>query len=526
MKKNRQIYLSWNSFNGGFVVAAKAIQLLSDNEKIIIDEIRYLHDKPLKDTAIAEKKAFLGEKTITELLKDTKVAEDDNIRKKIIDCHDIGELLYRNKKPTFENKLLHISNLTDYQSIYNAVINYIKITFPKDIDVDLHINVSPGTPQMHVVWLMLNSTGFLPSGTRLWSSQFIRNKNKTVLNPIDFKPHHYLSHVLKSGYGKVNSIQINPNETLSGKRKAAEYKIQLFTAIPDAPLLLLGERGVGKSTYVEKFIARDDLPFESLVCGIFSEELMRSELFGYEKGAFTGATSDKDGILSKFKSGGILFLDEIHDLSKPLQRQLMQVLQTGCFYPIGAKKPLLAKFKLVTASNLSIDALVGEKLDIDFFDRIARFIIEIPPLRKCKEDLELYWQKAWNEIGNFEEAPSLIWNETLKKYLNAQELYGNFRDLQKLISYIMAYYIGGNKKDLAIQKAIAEFEKWKSKKMEYPKSDKYFINNATYKEIVGVFNADLVTWAKEHYGGLDEAAKALGRSKSMLYVDMRNKTMM
>ncbi len=516
MKKRKQVYLSWHSFNAGFVVAAKAIELLETKEKVKIDEIWYLQSQALSNQNILEKNAFLqdGERD--------KVKELDD-RRKISTCRDIGKQL--KKRPQFQNQILHIKGVTDYQSIYNQVIEFLKQNLKERPELELNINVSPGTPQMHVVWLMLNASGYLPNNTRLWSTQYEKKKNKTILKEIDFKPQTYLSQVLKSGYKKVLPVTINPNETLSNKRKEAERKIKLFSAIPNCPLLLLGERGIGKSTYVKSLILNQnpDLPSAEIACGTFSEALLRSELFGHKKGSFTGAISDKKGILDKFKRGGILFLDEIHDLPKPLQRQLMQVLQTGEFYPIGETTPSFAKFQLISASNQSINVLKNQTLDRDFFDRIARFIVEIPPLRESKEDIEKYWESCWNQLSNFENAPPLIWNKKIEKFLTNHNLFGNFRDLQQIISHIIAFVVGGYSKEESCNLAIKEFQLWDKESVEETDSNQtFFQRGLTHKEISIHFNRVLANWAKKEYGGLSEASKRLERAESTLYQDLRS----
>ena len=285
---------------------------------------------------------------------------------------------------------------------------------------------------------------------------------------------------------------------------------------------MIGERGTGKSTYVRtivKSIQKEKEAYAELACGTFSNELMRSELFGYKEGAFTGAIKDKDGILSKFSKGGVLFLDEIQDLSNELQRHLMQVLQTGEYYPLGATEPIKANFRLIAASNTKYREL-NTKLDLDFLDRISRFVIEIPPLRECLEDIELYWKNVWNEVANFEDAPLIIWNESLEKFIFSQDLNGNFRDLQKLASYIIAFYSQTHKTEVAITKAINEFKKWKLDDISNEKNI-YFRFKSTYNEIIADFNKDLAEWAIKKYGGKKEASKVLSRSESMLSKDLK-----
>jgi len=515
--KRKQILLTWDAFNNGFVVTAKTVMLLFEKYDIQIDEIFYLQSQKLQKSNLAEIDVFLNRKKSSKLLSEFN---DEKTIQRLKDCYNIRESLY--KIPKFTNRNIDIKNVTDYQSIYDNLVSLIKNEFYGNDNLDLHINVSPGTPHMHVVWLMLNSAGYLPSSTTLWSSQWIREKNKTVLNKINFKPKTFLSEVLKSKYLKTRLPEINPNDTKSEKRKEAETRLKIFSHIPNAPMLLLGERGTGKSTYARTLIKKyqgEDLPFEELACGTFSEELMRSELFGHEKGAFTGADKGKKGILAKFTNGGILFLDEIHDLTKPLQRHLMQVLQTGMYFPVGAEKPKKAKFRLITASNISYKELSSKKLDADFLDRIARFVVEIPPLRNCREDIELYWEKVWKEVTNFDNSPTLIWNDRLSDFINNNELSGNFRDLQKIASYIVAYFLSTKNATKSVNLAIHEYEKWEQK-IEIDTGQNYFKENKTYTEIIAEFNKDLAKWAIDKYESKKEASKILNRSESMLSKDL------
>ena len=508
---NKQILLTWDAFNNGFVVTANTVFLL-EKESIQIDEIIYLQHQKLSECNLAEIDVFYKKTKLSDAIKNCK---EDKYRLRLHDCYDISTKI--KKIPKFRNKNININNVTDYQSIYDNIINFLKLEFKDKSNFNLHINVSPGTPHMHVVWLMLNSAGFLPAGTSLWSSQWVKEKNKTVLNKVNFKPRTLLSEVLKSKYLKKYQPEINPNETVSSKRRAAEERIRLFAHIPNSPILLIGERGTGKSTYTRTLINRyqeEYIEYAELACGTFSEELMRSELFGHEAGAFTGAIKKKEGILAKFRKNGILFLDEIHDLSKPLQRQLMQVLQTGEYYPIGSDKSQKSAFKLVTASNLTYQEL-SNRLDADFLDRIARFVVEIPPLRECRNDIQNYWLKVWREVANFEDAPPVIWNKKLKEFLFQDNLYGNFRDLQKIASYIIAFYFETKDKKISVDKALEEFSKWKADK-PMQQQNSYFIKNKTHQEIIANFERDLTLWAIKEYGGKKEAALKLGRTEDML----------
>jgi len=520
--KKKQILVTWDAYNNGFVVTAKVINMLLKEHKIKIDELLYLQNQNLTESNLAEIDIFFERKKYGDVLEKPLIKSNDILKKRVQECNRLKEdIQLEIKLPVLKNKRVNIKSVTNYQSIYDS-LRYIVKEFYDNDDIDLHINVSPGTPQMHVVWLMMNTSGLFPFGTSLWSSQWDKKKEKTTLEKITFKPNSFLSEVLEKKHLGNHSPIINTNDTKSINRREAEEKLAIFSHIPNAPILLLGERGTGKSTYVRtivKSIQGNNKPYSELACGTFSDELMRSELFGYKKGSFTGANKDKAGVLSKFKEGGLLFLDEIQDLSKELQRQLVQVLQTGEYYPLGAIEPEIATFRLITATNIKHNELLN-KLDLDFLDRISRFIVEIPPLRECLEDLELYWKNVWNEVANFEAAPAMIWNKSIELYISTQELNGNFRDLQRLASYIVAFYYKTHKKEFAVKEAIIEFEKWNINNIQQGK-ESYFRLNSSYTEIVADFNRDLAEWAIKNYGNKKEASKGLSRSESMLSKDLR-----
>lgn len=524
-QKLKHFLLTWDSLNNGFQVAVRAVDLLHVHHDIQINTILYLQDKNLSEQNLAELKTFRDPsqwgREEGNLPKDHKKYQD----RLAYVAEKAGEWEEFSMKPQVEQKRIHLSSITHYQSIYDQLR-----TFLHDWEAEqkqafqLHINVSPGTPQMHVVWLMLNASGFLPLNTKLWSTQYDREKDKQILNPVNFKPRTYLSEVLQRNSRLAVGPNVNPNATNSTARKTAIEKLEWFASLPSIPLLILGERGVGKSTLVRKHIHErllPEIPYYELACGTFREELFRAELFGYQKGAFTGASSDKKGILDAFKEDGILFLDEIHDLSSPLQRELIQVLQTGEFYPIGSTKAQKARFRLITASNLSLAALHSPKvLAPDFFDRIVHAFVEIPPLRECKEDLEAYWKITWELVAGKNEPA--IWNKRLAEFLASAQLSGNFRDLQRLAAQILVHYLSLRKKNpaKAVQLGCQAFLSF-HEQLSFPQSKGpgYFKPEATFKEMEAHFRFDLVQQSEKYYGSIEKAAEVLGRAVSTLYQD-------
>jgi len=536
-KKQQHILLTWDARNTGFVVTADTVRMLNERiaeeakakpgaEVPTLGKVIYLlHDK-LSHQNQLELDVFLGKKRFSDASKEAEkqseegsekaIASEERV-KRLRQCREIAERVL--PVPKIEMRLLSIDRVVDYESIFSKVSEFLKQNLYNLENTILHINISPGTPQMQVVWLMLNSMGYLPSYTRLWSGQWVREERKSQLFPIAFKPREYLG-VLLDKKNKELAPALDTSQTLSPARREAEGLIKLFLSVPGVPMLVLGERGTGKSTYLRQFANSlankregKPLPYEELACGLFSQELLRSELFGHTRGSFTGADADKEGILGKFKDGGILFLDEIQDLSKPLQRMLLQVLQTRKYRPIGGSNDLACDFRLVSASNLRQEELLA-RLDLDFYDRVASMVVEVPPLRQCRDDLRRYWKDVWERIS--EESPLDIWSEELEDFLKNDELRGNFRDLQKLAAYVHAFYHESKGSREAIEKALSYYRRFDSASAETSDAHGLFQRGLTHTEMVAEYELRMVEWAIREYGGKAQASEALGRSIDML----------
>ncbi|HEX8776569.1 MAG TPA: sigma-54 factor interaction domain-containing protein, partial [Rhodanobacter sp.] len=158
----------------------------------------------------------------------------------------------------------------------------------------------------------------------------------------------------------------------------------------DSSVLVLGESGTGKelvARFIHECSPRRDQPFIAINCGAIPPDLLESELFGHEKGAFTGAISTRKGRF-EMAEGGTLLLDEIGDMSLPMQVKLLRVLQERCFERVGGSKSIRCNVRIIAATHRNLaQAILDGKFREDLFYRLNVFPVELPPLRARTEDL-------------------------------------------------------------------------------------------------------------------------------------------
>jgi transcriptional regulator with PAS, ATPase and Fis domain len=214
----------------------------------------------------------------------------------------------------------------------------------------------------------------------------------------------------------------------------AVYKLILKASATDANVIIYGESGTGKEL-VAKAIHdsshRRDGRFVPVNCGAIPENLMESEFFGYKKGAFTGASTDKKGFLDAAE-GGTLFLDEIGEVTLNLQVKLLRAIEGGGFTPIGGKRPRQPNIRIIAATNRNLqEHLKKGKMREDFFYRVHIIPITLPPLRDRKEDIPLIVDHFLKMMAEGKPTP-VINGEIVKTMLN-HHWPGNVRELQNVI---------------------------------------------------------------------------------------------
>ncbi|MEZ4235257.1 MAG: sigma-54-dependent Fis family transcriptional regulator [Myxococcota bacterium] len=208
-------------------------------------------------------------------------------------------------------------------------------------------------------------------------------------------------------------------------------ELALRAAPSDVPVLLLGESGTGKERMaraVHDASARASGPFVALACSGLSESLFESELFGHEKGAFTGASARKIGLVESAR-GGTLFLDEIGDVPPQLQVKLLRLLEARQFRRVGGVEPVDADFRLVCATWRDLEAMVEEgTFRRDLYFRISAFPIHLPSLRERVDDIPLLVEAILAELGS-NKVPS----EAACAALARRPWPGNVRELRNVL---------------------------------------------------------------------------------------------
>ena len=212
-------------------------------------------------------------------------------------------------------------------------------------------------------------------------------------------------------------------------------KIRLV-APTNMSVLILGESGTGKEHIAEKIHARSKRsagPFIAVDCGLLSKELAASELFGHEKGAFTGAESKKQGFWEE-AAGGTLFLDEIGNLPPEVQQMLLRALEAKRYRPTGGSKDKKADVRIIAATNEDLQTAIAEKrFRADLYQRLKEYTLHIPLLRECKEDI-LPLADFFRQLANDEfEKQVKGFDAEAKKQLLAYTWGGNVRELKRVV---------------------------------------------------------------------------------------------
>jgi PAS domain S-box-containing protein len=336
---------------------------------------------------------------------------------------------------------------------------------------------------------------------------------------------------IRDGTGNVNSVLFIARDVSDRKLKGfsrrtsptrypsaamrATIKVATIAAKKNSIILLLGESGSGKD-YLAKYIHnqsnRADGPYFSLNCAALAPDLAESELFGHEKGAFTGALARKKGLL-ELAEGGTLLLNEVGELSLPLQSKLLTFLDTRKFTRIGAEKEISVNARLIAATNRSLEQEVeAGRFRADLFYRLNVFPITVPPLRERREDIPQIIEEIMQVIRKDLQTPDVSpFDESTIQALMNYHWPGNVRELRNVIE--RAVMLSGHEKitlqNLGISGGDSQDTEW-SVATKFP-------SGQSLNDLTGELRRALINEALRRTGGhRREAATLLGISRYSL----------
>jgi two-component system response regulator AtoC len=250
---------------------------------------------------------------------------------------------------------------------------------------------------------------------------------------------HLAAKETKAAVDSPREIPLNETHSFvrSSKRMRDLEAQAALVARADIPILILGESGTGKeilALYTHKMSARSNKVFLKVNCAAVPADLLESELFGYEQGAFTGAVKTKPG---KFETctGGTIFLDEIGEMPAILQAKLLQVLQDGTFARLGSRTTQKVDVRVIAATNINMkQAMVDKTFREDLYYRLNGFTLSIPPLRERKDEIpvlsEYFMRKGSKRYGR----EPLAFSKELMDALTAHVWPGNLRELENVVN--------------------------------------------------------------------------------------------
>jgi len=303
------------------------------------------------------------------------------------------------------------------------------------------------------------------------------------------------------------------------KSKAMQEIHELISAMApsEANVLITGESGVGKEVIANVIHSRSRRaakPMVKLNCAAFPQAMIESELFGYVKGAFTGATNDFAGMIAA-ASGSTLFLDEISEMPPDLQTRFLRVLQEREYRPLGSTKTLKADFRVVAATNRPIaQALAENRLRADLYYRLNTFQIEIPPLRERKEDIPplvaTFVKRFAQELGKPE--PKIA-PEAFQKLLD-YSWRGNVRELQNAMEYAVVL---ARQAQISIKELPAEVQL----PVALQNSDRNHGRDAGVQSLDDLERNAILQALAQCHGNKKKAAQVLGIQRPTLYNKMK-----
>ena len=306
--------------------------------------------------------------------------------------------------------------------------------------LDLLIRVRQCDPNaMVILTSALSTTQIIIESTKLGAFDFVpKERVPFKLKMVVDAALHEQQQMRSATATKPQLTVEQTQESLVGQSPAMQQVFKMIgrVAHTDAPVMITGESGSGKELVaraVHHYSLRSNKDFLAINCAAIPEHLLESELFGHEKGAFTGAVSQRTGRFEQC-NGGTLFLDEIGDMPLQLQSKILRVLQEGEFSRVGGNQTLKTDVRIIAATNRDLEREVAAKrFREDLFYRLNVVRITLPPLRERKEDIRILAEYFLRKIAAQRHIPRLQLSEEAVKAMEAYPWPGNVRELENTI---------------------------------------------------------------------------------------------
>ncbi len=421
-------------------------------------------------------------------------------------------------KTPVETRVVKLSSPTEFGEIYKAVVETIgELEKKNPSNLSLTFHLSPGTPAMAAVWIIVSKTRFPAELIESSKQAGVR----TVSVPFELSAE-FIPNIIRQTDEQLEKVSMD-------FASAAEFSDIIFQstqmrdcveqaqtiALHNVPVLIEGESGTGKELFakaIHRASQRKDKPFIAVNCGAIPSELIESELFGHIKGAFTGADKKRDGFF-KEANGGTVFLDEIGELPLRAQVRLLRVLQEKEITPVGASLPEKIDVRVVSATNRNlIEENAKGNFREDLFYRLAVFPLYLPPLRERVGDISLLVNYFLDKLN--QENTGRFWKEAKMLSPGARNVLfnyrwtGNVRELQNTILRVCVTTKQASITETDIRRALFTFD---SKKNNEDILNRPLGNEFSLPDVLAeVTNHYLNRALKESGNNKTKAAKLIG----------------
>lgn len=284
----------------------------------------------------------------------------------------------------------------------------------------------------------------------------------------------------------------------------------------DCNVIIFGDTGVGKekaANIIQKNSTRKMQPFVKINCGAISPSLIESEFFGYEKGAFTGASAGGKKGYFELATNGVIFLDEIGELPLEMQAKLLRAIQDGEFYRVGGTSPVKTNVRIISATNKDLEKLVEEgSFRRDLYYRLNVVPIRIPSLAERTDDIPAlvshFLEKYGQKFGVKREI-----DDNAIEYLKQQQWPGNIRELENMVQ---RFIISSQGETITLMDVVKEKHGELFEYLPDEETDEVQQSEINLQKAVEEYECGLIKYAYEKYGSTRKAAKAIGISQTQM----------